>query len=75
MLRAARASCSTYFPAKVDAKETDTNGNVTAWSVIDFNPNGYIGFCPEADDENTKPVIEAFVNWCDWLKKSKEVTQ
>lgn len=36
--------------------------------VIDFNPNGYIGFCIAADDKNTEPVIEAFVSWCDWLK-------
>lgn len=39
----------------------------TCREVISFNPDGYIGFCGDADSKNTQPVLEAFVEWCDWL--------
>lgn len=38
-----------------------------AREVISFNRDGFIGFCGAADTENTAPVLEAFVEWCDWL--------
>ena len=40
--------------------------------VISFNRDGFIGFCGSADRENTQPVLRAFVEWCNWLKKRKE---
>lgn len=40
----------------------------TCREVISFNADGFIGFCGEADDTNAQPVLEAFVEWCDWLK-------
>lgn len=40
----------------------------TCREVISFNDNGFIGFCGGADDTNAQPVLEAFVEWCDWLK-------
>lgn len=43
-----------------------------AREVISFDRRGYIGFCGEADSENTQPVLAAFVEWCDWLKNRKE---
>lgn len=39
----------------------------TCREVISFNADGFIGFCGEADDANAQPVLEAFVEWCDWL--------
>lgn len=35
--------------------------------AISFNRDGFIGFCGDADDENAQPVLEAFVEWCDWM--------
>jgi hypothetical protein len=34
---------------------------------ISFNKNGFIGFCGWADNRNTKPIIKAFIEWCDSL--------
>ena len=45
-----------------------------AREVISFDRNGYIGFCGEADSENTKPVLAAFFEWCYWLENRKEGT-
>lgn len=39
----------------------------TAREVISFNPDGFIGFCGEADWKNAQPVLKAFMEWCDWL--------
>lgn len=39
----------------------------TAREVISFNRDGFIGFCGDADSDNAQPVLEAFVEWCDWL--------
>lgn len=39
----------------------------TRREVISFNANGFIGFCGAASDANAQPVLEAFVEWCDWL--------
>lgn len=40
--------------------------------VVSFNRDGYIGLCGEADNENKAPVLEAFIEWCDWLAARKE---
>ena len=39
----------------------------TCREVISFNADGFIGFCGEADDTNAQPVLEAFVEWCNWM--------
>ncbi|MTN44742.1 hypothetical protein GMB51_11870 [Turicibacter sanguinis] len=36
---------------------------------ISFNSDGFIGFCGWADLRNTKPIINAFKKWCDYLSK------
>ena len=43
-----------------------------AREVVSFNRDGFIGFCGEADDNNTQPVLIAFMRWCDWLRQSVE---
>lgn len=40
--------------------------------VISFNRDGFIGICGAADNENTKPVIDAFKEWCDWLTERRK---
>lgn len=45
-----------------------------AREVISFNVGGFIGFCGEADSQNTQPVLAAFIEWCDWLAEKKEET-
>lgn len=40
---------------------------------ISFNTDGFIGFCGWASERNTKPIVEAFIEWCDYLEEqSKE---
>lgn len=39
--------------------------------AITFNKDEFIGFCGWADDNNTKPIIYGFMEWCDYLKNSK----
>lgn len=34
---------------------------------ISFNSDGFIGFCGWADSTNTEPIINAFVEWCDYI--------
>lgn len=40
--------------------------------AITFNSDGWIGFCGWADDYNTAPFVEGFIEWCDYLKNKKE---
>lgn len=35
--------------------------------VISFNRDGFIGFCGGSDRNNAQPVLDAFVEWCDWM--------
>ncbi|WP_087064461.1 hypothetical protein [Intestinibacillus massiliensis] len=35
--------------------------------IISFNRDGFIGFCGDADEQNSVPVLTAFCDWCDWL--------
>lgn len=46
---------------------TASGDHFTAREVISFNRDGFIGFCGDADDKNTQPVLAAFVEWCDWM--------
>ena len=46
-----------------------------AREVISFNADGFIGFCGEASDENTEPVLTAFVKWCDFLERKKNLQE
>jgi len=50
---------------------TGKGGYFTAREVISFTQSGFIGFCGEADNNNAKPVLEAFKEWCDYLKGKK----
>ena len=34
---------------------------------ITFNCDGFIGFCGDADQNNTKPITETFIDWCNKL--------
>lgn len=31
--------------------------------AVTFNSNGFVGFAGWADDDNVKPILEAFVEW------------
>lgn len=37
--------------------------------AIEFEQNGFIGFAVWAGDHAVKPILEAFVEWCDLIKK------
>ena len=41
--------------------------------AITFNQDKFIGFCGWADDNNTQPITDGFIEWCDYLKlKSRQ---
>lgn len=44
----------------------------TQRECISFNADKFIGFAGWADDSNTKPIIEAFIEWVDYLKGEKK---
>lgn len=74
-----RVNSAKYYKGKYDengslvyAFMTGKGTYFEAREVISFNRNGFIGFCCEADDENTQPVLTAFREWCVWLKKRSE---
>lgn len=39
----------------------------TQRECISFNRDGFIGFCGWADSKNEKPIIDAFLRWCDYV--------
>lgn len=39
---------------------------------ISFNDGGFIGFAGWASDKNVEPIIQAFLEWCNYLYNSKE---
>ncbi len=43
----------------------------TRRECISFNKDGFIGFAGWADDRNTKPIIDAFIRWCDILAEQR----
>lgn len=42
---------------------------------INFNQDGFIGFCGWASTSNTLPVIEAFKDWCDLMAMRKQALE
>jgi len=56
----------------IEAYLTGKGTYFSAREVISFNKDGFIGFCGDSDDGNTEPVISAFVEWCDWMKRRKD---
>lgn len=75
-----RVNDAKYFKGKYDengrmlcAFLTGKGTYFTAREVISFNANGFIGFCGEADRQNTEPVLEAFVEWCDEMAAIKAI--
>ncbi|MCX4365087.1 MAG: hypothetical protein OSJ70_04880 [Bacilli bacterium] len=39
--------------------------------AITFNQDGFIGFCGWASDDNAKPIIDGFIEWCNYIKNKK----
>ncbi|MCB7160071.1 hypothetical protein LI071_05210 [Bacillus subtilis] len=54
---------------KIKSKyKTNINSHYfTQREAISFNPDGIIGFAGWADSDNTKPIIDAFIEWVDYL--------
>jgi hypothetical protein len=42
----------------------------TQRECISFNKDGFIGFCGWAGGSNPVPIINAFIEWCDYLENS-----
>lgn len=40
--------------------------------AITFNEDKFIGFCGWADDNNTQPITDGFIEWCNYLKLKRE---
>jgi hypothetical protein len=40
---------------------------------IEFEQNGFIGFCGWADDSNLRPFHDAFLEWIQWFKGKNEI--
>lgn len=75
-----RVNDAKYFKGKYDengrmlcAFLTGKGRYFTAREVISFNMDGFIGFCGAADTQNTEPVLEAFVEWCDEMAAIKAI--
>lgn len=70
-----RVNDAKYYKGKynnekmISAFLTGKGGYFEAREVISFNSDGFIGFCGEVDKNNSKPVIAAFIEWCDCMKK------
>lgn len=72
-----------YLSSKVDMKKK-TNGTIvccylyvnshyfTRRECISFNRDGFIGFAGWADQDNTNPILRAFLEWCDYLAGGKD---
>lgn len=43
----------------------------TQRECISFTKDGFIGFCGWADSRNTKPIVDSFMQWCDYLKSDE----
>lgn len=65
---------------KIDFKFTDDGGMAHASikcsadyfkgrQAVDFEKNGFIGFAGWSDSQALKPILEAFVEWCDLMKQ------
>jgi hypothetical protein len=47
----------------------------TRREAISFNKDGFIGFCGWADENNTAPIVAAFIEWCEVLTEQKAETE
>lgn len=36
---------------------------------ITFEQDGFIGFAGWSDDKNRQPILQSFIEWCNWMKK------
>lgn len=83
--KAGETSVSTmHMNNKINMKKR-TNGTIikcflyinshyfTRREAISFDEDGFIGFAGWADQGNTKPLLRAFLRWCDDLAAAKEV--
>jgi hypothetical protein len=43
----------------------------TRRECISFNKDGFIGFAGWSGTQNIKPIIRAFIEWCDYLAEEK----
>ncbi|QAW33410.1 hypothetical protein ETK61_11510 [Bacillus subtilis] len=43
----------------------------TQREAISFNPDGFIGFAGWADSGNTQPLIDAFIEWVDYMSEQQ----
>lgn len=82
--KAGETSVSTmHMSSKIYMKKR-TNGTIikcflyinshyfTQREAISFNQDGFIGFAGWADQDNTNPLLRAFLRWCDDLAAAKE---
>jgi hypothetical protein len=72
-----------YLSEKIKSKYS-TNGSLkecfifvnahyfTRRECISFNLDGFIGFAGWSDQTNLKPILRAFINWCDYLAEEKD---
>ena len=77
-------SISTMHMSKRVKVDKRTNGSIrgaylfvnsyyfTQREAISFNPNGFIGFAGWASDNNVRPFVEAFMEWCDYMEGCKD---
>lgn len=83
--KAGETSTDMTLSAKVDMKKK-TNGSIiwcrlymnshyfTRREAISFNEGGFIGFAGWADPGNKKPLLRAFLKWCDYLAEGDAST-
>lgn len=77
---------SMHLSSKIDMRKK-TNGSIincylyinshyfTRRECISFNTGGFIGFAGWADSNNLKPILRAFIEWCDAMTEQKKVAQ
>lgn len=75
-----RDSITTMHMSKRVKVEKRTNGTIrgaylfvnsyyfTQREAISFNRDGFIGFAGWASDNNVRPFLEAFMEWCDYME-------
>lgn len=39
--------------------------------AVSFNGDGFIGFCGWADSYNSQPIYEGFLEWCEYIRKTR----
>lgn len=44
----------------------------TQREAVSFNGDGFIGFAGWADDGNVQPILDAFIEWCDYMEGCKD---